>query len=583
MRETIQIEPEARDILLPMVTEKIGQFDNTTVFLDTPLLGVGNSDLRWDLDSIARLAQAAQLLDINPEYWAAAVAVRKEQAETEAIDREDPLTAIEIREEYIRYLCDLGNFQQAIKLASVVTDGIIAASVQHGTFDHSDELNRRASISVQKRITLKPGQIYRDIAHALVENGFLEKAIELTALPEMAMHVHAIAYVLIKHHLSHGNTSGILAIIDQAEDVFQAFSSDLWQRIHWNRVRNYAYNALGLLAIQSGSIKEALSHIASVSYRILRIDYAIDAMDGLVVDANYKGVSVMAEAIFGEIAEGYSTVIEMPQDATFSLSDEAISPQNAAERLAKLSLTLSKSGQYSDLVDRCLWGIHGDNTVGLFQAIEDTDEFVRPYLFTKVFEVFAARDDFDGLAHYYGECCLAYPARANDFHRAYALLLAQRDEDEARRIVSQIDTTQDRAKAFGHLVLAVLDSRNLLAWSSYIDELKTLEDHVIGTDDEWDLDDLDMDGGPSDEIGLQKQEVSFGSFAVGYNLEEGEYKPSLPWILRNIAIIALRRGEWEVFRQILFHPYCTNYYAVDLVSEVARALNPANSFPKSHS
>ena len=522
----------------------------------------GSADLKEDFEMLTRLARACQKLDIDPEQWDQKVLDRRERSRQLALEYGDIIVAIEIEQSYIEYLMNQGQADQAIELAQSLTDTY--------SVPHPNELGIDVDVMESRRVKMQHVQyelliprIFTDIAKHLIRAGELDWAADLMEDIDLNEYGNGYFSYLLEHFKDTGNQPAVQELMADLASRLEIINDE--RESSYRKliaVYNEARDIMTEASIEDGNIADVIDSLIEIQIPRVKVSKLIDLTSKQIAEGHLQTARQTAVLALTELNKKVD-----PDDQSFT-------PYNRAELLTELAFAVGAHREFSDLFDQCLYGKRVDEEDGIVFAISEAQKDSQSPLWIKMMKMFAGIEDWSRLESYYQQGPERYPDSSDYITAKFANIIASQHPQRAGQLIDKLPLGELRVDALKTYAFDRLYAGSPFNdWREYVDQITALEDEIldVGSDNDWSIDDLITEEEPNNLLGEDEQVrtvVTAGSMQFGL-VPEIKFWRRTPDLLANLAKMAVKRGEWQHFSDIINDLRMDNYKLVMTIEEVA--------------
>lgn len=600
-------EQSPKDLVAPLVRMRASTIDEQSILSSESSLerNHGNSDLKDDVRHFAMVAEACYKLGIDADHWDARVKALKETKKAEALEHTDIITAIEIEETYMEYLFDTDRFEEAVQIALHLTDGY--------SVPHPDERPMRDRMTMddfmqRQRLHMQYGQFSRkqsevlvDVAGRLIEKGELDRAQELVTAVDLNTQGYGYFAHLLKHYKERQDLKGITSFMNDMEqrmEAVQQSDDEIAADMGFRFLRALYNESKQLLADeqkQSGNIEETIRILLEIQVPHVRLSKLTELTADLFEKGDIEQARRAATMVLDEIHAGSSY---QTKDKTRGargkhalIGDISFAPENPQdkekefdpyhtieERIALAEVIGGKKG-LEDIFARCIDGDDEDGRYSVLELIKLVDSQYQSTMWGYMIRLYGNLEDWNSVQEMYTLACESNPDSLDYFQSVVAETKTDVDLGEAERLILEIPDKERRAVAYADFIFEKFykHGEQLQNWKAYLDRLISMENEILKPEEkeeEWNLSSLtelneaDVDEDVEDDENITTV-VSSGSLSFGFMSMESKFWRRSSGVMANLAKVALKRSNFDVYGELLNDPRMENYMAVTLMKESA--------------
>ncbi len=526
-----------KETVKPVVVAFLNQIEPQDIYAQqSPLGGIGY--IRYDLFELWKVYEISEVFGIPSVSWLREIGRRQKENVGYALEVGDPVTAVEVREEYIRILLKQDKVEEAVQCALSITDGIDTSEPKELKPSDYEPASAEALAALIQwsgkclgawQLNQKREWVIRDIAIYLIEQGKIKKAEDLLRSTDTEMHSFGVFDALLRHHIEKDDIQAVHELMGSINTRLGELEPE---SMDYRSSRNECLKFIAKRAIETNDREIAIEYAEEIDVPTDKIAWYEEYVDYLVKQGETNEARQAIDRIL-DILDEETEWKEM--DFEF---DESVGRLDWTSRgrerkhfnlyyrateLIELAEQLTDYGGFDDVIDRLVDGSEEDGKDGARYAIDHLAVNDQLYFHEKLIELFTARGDWKMIDQEYHGALRKHPESQDLLNAKLAEILINEDPEQAKEIILSLTNPKIKRQNLLDFYLKCF-KRGILdisQWKDYVREIEKIEDTILSQEEcGFDTIELVNEGGggggdniPEDNDPSLATVVHFGSSA----------------------------------------------------------------------
>lgn len=567
----------ALEALQPTVVSFLNQLEPQKVHAQPgPLGGIGY--IQYDPSELWKVHEISEVFGIPSVPWLQEIERRQKENVQYALEMNDPVTAVEVREEYIQILLKQDRVEKALLQALSITDGIDLSEVEEpNPADYRPGSDEAFAALIQwsgKRIGVMSinqirGRVIEDIAIYLIKQGKMKEAEDVLTDTGTDTLSFGVLDALLTHYRDIDDVQAVHELMGTIERTLEEKQPEDFDSRFIRGIRNRCLKYLAIKALESDDERKALEYAEKISVPAAKRAWYEEYLKRLTGRGETRETMRIVnrmlqilneetewEAEDADVDESVGT-IELRGDRK---ERKYFDLPHRADKLMELAEQLLEPEGFSDVIDRLIDGSGEEGTDGIIYAIDHSSADGQVYLRGRLMKLFAARGDWKRMDEEYHEALRRHPESQDSINAVLAEILSSQEPEQAKEIILSLADPKKKCQALSEFFVTCLQRGTLdvSEWRIYTREIEMIEDAIrIGGELNVDFAKLlDADGKEEDIPEENEPSLAtiahFGSWAFGMvpPVEASFWRIS-PSFISSAATIAFQKGRYEVLKDVI--------------------------------
>lgn len=596
----------AIETLRPTVDSFLSQLEPQEVHAQPGFLG-GIGYIQYDLDELWKLHEISAVFGLPNETWFQEIEKRQKENVEYALEVDDPVTAVEVREKYIQTLLKQNRVQEAIQHALSITDGIDTSEPEKPDPSDFESTSKEAFSALIEwsgksmgawQLNQKRGRVIRNIAIHLIEQGKITEAEDLVRRTDEEIQSFSLFDALLGHYQKVDDFQAIHELMGKIDIRLGELEPESIDYRFIRATRNKCLQSLANKAIETSDRRIAIEYAEKISVPAAKIAWYEEYVDHLV----NQGETTEAKRVVNRIMEMLDQETEWEEeniefDESVGRLDwtserrgrKQFSLHNRATKLIDFAEQFTDCTDFDDVVDRLIDGSKEDGNDGIIFAIEHSALKGQVYLRGKLMELFSRRGDWKRMDEEYHETLRRHTDSQDSINAKLAEILINEDPEQAKNIIVSLTDPKIKCNKLSEFYLTCFQRGTLdvSQWRTYAREIEMIENTLLNKG-EWNADITELlDEGAKEEDIPEDNDPSlatvahFGSWAVG-DMPSGEesFWRISPHFISSAALIAYKRGRYDVMTEVINDARVDINSKIRILHEVSLKLRDGNTIAR---